>query len=265
MYYGWEPEPPPPPSDYGSGEMFNAIADRYDVINRIMSLGMDTQWRQRMVQTVHASLQPHTQDDDTSSSPLRILDVSTGTADVALLLAKEMPRASILGIDPSDKMLEIGRTKVHQQGLDARIVLEQHDARDLTRLRVPERASLFDAATMAFGIRNVPEKDVALCEIHRLLKDASRFCILEFAEPDPESSGVLGALARVFIRHVVPFVGGILVSSSIQKKKRSLWSFLHFLSACLFMIFLATFFLCSLLARSDLDLTTLLCTFFTQK
>jgi demethylmenaquinone methyltransferase / 2-methoxy-6-polyprenyl-1,4-benzoquinol methylase len=214
-----------PPSDYGSGEMFNAIADRYDFINRIMSLGMDTKWRQRMVQTVHASLIKQQQqrhdddddddDDDTSSSiNPRILDVSTGTADVALLLAREMPSASVLGIDPSDKMLELGRAKVHQQELDAQIVLEQHDARDLSRLLTEQHSSLqlFDAATMAFGIRNVPEKDIALCEIHRLLKDKSPFCILEFAEPD-ESAGVLGAMARVFIRHVVPFLGAILVST----------------------------------------------------
>lgn len=201
IYSGWVP-----PSDYGSGEMFNSIADRYDLINRVMSLGMDIGWRERMVQSVHASLKDEVFSN--GSSP-RILDVSTGTADVALLLAKEMPRATILGIDPSNKMLEFGREKIQKQQLDAQIVLEQHDARDLRNLQ----ENSFDAATMAFGIRNVPEKDQALCEIHRLLKDTSRFCILEFAEPD-ESAGMLGAMARVFIRHVVPFLGGILVSNS---------------------------------------------------
>jgi demethylmenaquinone methyltransferase / 2-methoxy-6-polyprenyl-1,4-benzoquinol methylase len=199
IYSGWVP-----PTDYGSGEMFNAIADRYDIINRVMSLGMDIGWRERMVQKVHASL--FTDDGISINSTPRILDVSTGTADVALLLAKDMPRATILGIDPSHKMLEFGRQKIRQQELEAQIVLEQHDARDLRRLQ----ENSFDAATMAFGIRNVPEKDQALCEIHRLLKDASRFCILEFAEPD-ESAGILGAMARIFIRHVVPFLGGILV------------------------------------------------------
>jgi demethylmenaquinone methyltransferase/2-methoxy-6-polyprenyl-1,4-benzoquinol methylase len=209
MYSGWTP-----PSDYGSGEMFNLIAERYDFVNRVMSLGMDIQWRERMVQTVHASLKT------TSLPNPRILDVSTGTADVALLLAKEMPEATILGIDPSNKMLDFGREKIADQNLSERIVLEQHDARDLSNVQ----DNAFDAATMAFGIRNVPEKAQALCEIHRLLKNGSRFCILEFAEPD-ESAGVLGAIARLFIRHVIPFVGGILVSNTcialpwhVQKK-----------------------------------------------
>ena len=187
-----------PPTDHGKGSMFDLIAGRYDMINRILALGMDLSWRRRMVSEIKSSL-------NQEQLGYKILDVSTGTADVALLLASEIRGAAVLGVDPSEKMLDIGRGKVKEQDLESMVDLQMFDARDMKRL--PE--SSFDAATMAFGIRNVPERDVALCEIHRLLKPSSRFCILEFSEPD-DSFGVMGVAARFFIRNVIPFLGGIL-------------------------------------------------------
>lgn len=186
-----------PPLDFGSGSMFDLIAHRYDVINRVLALGMDMSWRHRMVKVIEESLlhQDHPQ----------ILDVATGTADVALLLAQEITKASITGVDPSSRMLDVGRGKISQRGYDQRISLQQEDSQRLEHL--PK--DTYDAATMAFGIRNVPDRRKALCEIHRVLKDNSRFCILEFSEPD-ESFGAMGAIARYFIRNVIPFVGGIL-------------------------------------------------------
>ena len=186
-----------PPSDHGKGSMFDQIASRYDIINRVLAVGMDMGWRRTMVAEIKASVNP--------DHSVRILDVSTGTADVALLLARKIPNASVLGIDPSPNMLDVGRTKVQKHQLDSQVDLQLSDARDLMTFS----ESSFDAATMSFGIRNVPERGVALCQIHRLLKDTSRFCILEFSEPD-DSFGLMGIGARFFIRNVIPVLGGIL-------------------------------------------------------
>ena len=163
-----------PPSDFGSGSMFDQIATRYDLINRVLALRMDISWRQQMANTVQQRVEA------SGVSEPQLLDVATGTADVALTLAKTIPSAKILGLDPSNNMLDVGRKKIQQQDLPEQIRLEWADARDLKVY--PE--STFDGATMAFGIRNVPERDVALCEIHRLLKPRSVLCVLEFSEPD---------------------------------------------------------------------------------
>jgi len=114
---------------------------------------------------------------------------------------------TVLGLDPSQNMLNVGRGKVKEQSLSKVVTLELGDARRLDALG----DNTFNAATMSFGIRNVPEKDVALCEIHRVLKKGSdsKLAIMEFSEPGP-NTGVLGSLARGFIRHVVPAVGAML-------------------------------------------------------
>jgi len=173
------------------------------MINRVLAVGMDMDWRLEMVNKIKESV-AHVE------HPV-ILDVATGTADVALLLAKEIPSSTVLGVDPSDNMLAVGRQKIQQRGQGSQVELQLADAMDFSS--VP--ASSYDAATMAFGIRNVPNRETALCRIHRSLKPNSRFSILEFSEPD-ESAGVLGAGARLFIRYVVPFLGGILSGAPRQ-------------------------------------------------
>jgi len=154
----------------------------------------------------------------------KILDLATGTADVAILLADEAKQtigaevssAKVLGVDPSQNMISVGREKVKARGLDEVVSLQIGDARKLSGLKDNE----YDAATMAFGIRNVPEKDEALCEIWRVLKKSdgddsdnssinSKLAILEFSEPGHDT-GILGALARLFIRHIVPVMGAAL-------------------------------------------------------
>jgi demethylmenaquinone methyltransferase / 2-methoxy-6-polyprenyl-1,4-benzoquinol methylase len=190
-----------PPLDLGcgseKGSMFDFIAGRYDSINRVMSFRMDVGWRRVMV----GMIQSHLEGVDDP----RIVDVATGTADVALMTSQMIPSATIIGVDPSNGMLDVGRRKVTQRNRDDRISLQWADARDLSQFE----PDTFDAGTMAFGIRNVPERDVAMCEIYKVMKPGSLFCIMEFSEPDV-SGGPLEAAASVFIRHVVPFVGGIL-------------------------------------------------------
>ena len=213
----------PPPADYGSGSMFDVIARRYDLINRVLAVGMDTSWRREMVDVIATSplVVASSSASSASSSPgPHILDVATGTADVALLLAQRIPHAVIIGVDPSAQMLQVGREKITQTHLDERITLHQRDARVGFGDAVAHPASM-DAATMAFGIRNIVEKQQALCHIHAALKPTATFCILEFSEPD-ESFGLLGAGARWFIRNVIPTVGGIL-----SGKPREYWHLQH--------------------------------------
>ena len=189
----------PPPSDFGSGQMFDLIAQRYDLVNRVLALHMDLGWRQVMVEKIKTAT--------ANTSEPKLLDIATGTADVALLLAKSMPNAQVLGMDPSNNMLSIGRTKVDKASLSASIRLEHGGVETFNEKLTPQ---LYDAATMAFGIRNVVDREAGLCAIHRVLKpNDSMFCILEFSEPD-DSAGLLGYFAKLFIRHVVPTVGGIL-------------------------------------------------------
>jgi demethylmenaquinone methyltransferase/2-methoxy-6-polyprenyl-1,4-benzoquinol methylase len=185
-----------PPPDYGSGQMFDSIAPRYDLVNRVLAMNMDVGWRKVMVQQVK---------ERAVKSP-RILDLATGTADVAILLADGIPESTVIGVDPSNNMLQVGRVKVKDRQLDGRIELREKDAQNLMD-SLDEKS--FDAATMSFGIRNVPNREKALCEIHRVLRPNSVFCILEFSEPD-EGSGMMGYLARIFIRHLVPVLGGIV-------------------------------------------------------
>jgi demethylmenaquinone methyltransferase/2-methoxy-6-polyprenyl-1,4-benzoquinol methylase len=188
---------PAPPPDFGSGSMFDVIAPRYDFINRVLAVGMDTSWRKRMAQIV--------KEDVSKQEHVKILDIATGTADVAILLAQEIPDAIITGVDPSRNMLQVGQQKIERQRLDDAIILQLADAMDFASLESNE----YDAATMAFGIRNVPDRSQALCQIQRVLKDKSLLCILEFSEPD-DSFGVMGSIARFFIRNIVPLVGGVL-------------------------------------------------------
>jgi demethylmenaquinone methyltransferase/2-methoxy-6-polyprenyl-1,4-benzoquinol methylase len=209
-----------PPSDHGKGTMFDLIATRYDFINRALALNLDIGWRKFMISKVTSSGDLFQLSGNSEMDPIRVLDLATGTADVAILLAKEYQNSyslsskrdlKVLGVDPSQNMINVGREKVSREDLSKYISLELGDARDLKNLQ----SDFFHAATMSFGIRNVPEREIALCEIHRVLKKeseniaGSRFGILEFSEPSKEA-GIMGAAARLFIRHVVPVLGALL-------------------------------------------------------
>ena len=193
-----------PPLDFGAnneqGSMFDVIAGRYDAINRVLAFRQDVYWRKVMIKKIQSHLH-----DSNSSSP-HILDVATGTADVALMISKMIPEATIIGVDPSQGMLDVGRKKVTRKHKDDKIKLEWADARNFAAHYGDNR---FDAGTMAFGIRNVPEREKALCEIYQVLKPNSLFCILEFSEPQT-TANPMSKVAGFFIQKVVPYVGGIL-------------------------------------------------------
>ncbi len=173
--------------------MFDKIADRYDLLNRILSLGIDQGWRHQAVAALALG----------ASS--RVLDLATGTADLAILEATTHPDCRVQGVDPSSRMLEIGRRKVERAGLSSRVTLVQGSAEAL-----PCESGEFDGVSIAFGIRNVPDRPQALREMARVTRPGGRVVILELSEP---RSGVLGPLARFHVHSVVPFLGGLISGS----------------------------------------------------
>ncbi|VEU33808.1 unnamed protein product [Pseudo-nitzschia multistriata] len=208
-----------PGLDFGTGRMFDKIATRYDTINRVLALRMDIGWRRAMTTRLRELLGESDGESESGTGSWRILDVATGTADVALQLVDDLSggkgsgKTTVLGLDPSANMLAVGRSKIERRGLADAIVLEQADARDLGHYYEPgsKPTELFDASTIAFGIRNVvPNREKALCEIHRLLKPDGVLAILEFSQPTYQKDGVMGVAAGLFIQHVVPLVGGLL-------------------------------------------------------
>ncbi len=177
----------------GSGEMFDAIADRYDRMNRILSMGVDRSWRRRAIEALRLS------------PGARVLDVACGTADVALDVARRHPDATVLGVDVSRRMLDVGRAKVARAGFSERVELREGDAQ---ALEWPD--GHFDACTIAFGIRNVPDRDLALREMHRVLRPGGRLAVLELGAPE---RGPLAWAARIHLRVVVPRLGAWLAGA----------------------------------------------------
>ncbi|HTV21788.1 MAG TPA: ubiquinone/menaquinone biosynthesis methyltransferase [Polyangiaceae bacterium] len=175
----------------GSGEMFDAIAPRYDLLNRLLSLGIDQRWRRLLVQRLQLSPQAV------------VLDHATGTADLALLIARSGPGVRVIGIDPSTEMLRVGRAKVEAAGLSERVTLQTGQAEELSGIG----SQSVDAVSMAFGIRNVPDRPRALREMARVTRPGGRIAILELSEPQ---GGLLGPLARVHVHQIVPWLGGLI-------------------------------------------------------
>lgn len=169
-------------------EMFSSIAPRYDLLNRLMSLGVDQSWRKTATQL---ALQ---------NRPASVLDVATGTADFALMLKKALPSAKVIGSDFVPAMLEVGRQKAKQQHID--ITLEEGDA-----LNLPYEDNTFEALTCAFGFRNFANYERGLQEFHRVLKPGGRAVILEFPPPQP---GLFGSLVRFYFRTVLPTLGSLV-------------------------------------------------------
>lgn len=184
----------------GSGRMFDSIAQRYDLLNRINSLGLDRSWRRRMIEAL-SILPGH-----------KVLDLATGTADLPTMITDELRDVHVVGLDPSTKMLDVGREKVAKSRHADRIELVEGDAQ---ALQFPDES--FDRATMAFGIRNVPDRDLALREIRRVLVPGGRVAILELSEP---KNGVLAAMARLHVKYGVPAIGALLSSGGEYKYLR---------------------------------------------
>jgi demethylmenaquinone methyltransferase/2-methoxy-6-polyprenyl-1,4-benzoquinol methylase len=190
----------------GSGAMFDGIAARYDLVNRVISLGIDQSWRRKTVRALELGAAHH------------VLDLATGTADLAIQVARSEPSVSVVGLDPSSKMLDVGREKVRRAELSARVELVQGDAQAL-----PFTDDTFHSVCIAFGIRNVPDRGLALREMARVTRPGGRIAILELSEP---RGGLFGAMARFHIHTVVPYVGALLSGvKEYQYLQRSIAAF----------------------------------------
>ncbi len=192
------PETPPTTTEIvlptlGSGQMFDRIARRYDFVNRVLSLGIDKSWRRKTVRALQLGDKP------------RVLDVATGTGDLAIDIARMTPGATVIGLDPSTEMLAIAETKLAKRKLTDRVSVIVGDAQAL-----PFKDCEMDAATIAFGIRNVPDRLQGLRELARVVRPGGRIAVLELGEP---RKGMLGHAARFHTRHVVPRLGALLSGS----------------------------------------------------
>lgn len=174
----------------GSGAMFDNIADRYDLLNRIISLGIDQSWRRKTVDSLLLKAGD------------KALDLATGTGDLAIMIARRVPGVHVTGVDPSTGMLGVGMRKVAETRLQDQVSLQVGDAQAL-----PHEDNSFDGTTIAFGIRNVPDRLLGLQEMARVTRAGGRIAILELSEP---RGGIMGPMARFHIHTVVPWLGSLL-------------------------------------------------------
>jgi demethylmenaquinone methyltransferase / 2-methoxy-6-polyprenyl-1,4-benzoquinol methylase len=171
--------------------MFDAIAPRYDLLNRLLSCGFDVRWRAKAVRALALG------------GGETVLDLCTGTADLAIASATASPgAAAVIGIDFAGQMLRFGRQKLAQRGLASRVRLVQGDA-----MRIPLADASVDAVTVAFGIRNVERPGTAFADVFRVLRPGGRFAFLEFGVP--RIPGMRQAYLAYF-RHVLPRIGSVV-------------------------------------------------------
>jgi len=176
--------------------MFDEISPKYDLLNRLLSFGIDGHWRRCLGKFLVLKQKKN------------VLDLATGTGDVLLSLIKQRPQIEKgVGVDLAEKMFAIATKKVEKAGLQNKISFKNGNA---ARLMFGD--SSFDNATIAFGIRNIPDPLSALREMDRVLVDGGRAIILEFSLPE---NPLLKAVHLFYLRNVVPFIGG-LVSGHAQ-------------------------------------------------
>lgn len=180
--------------------MFDAIAPRYDLLNHVLSAGLDRRWRTRAI--TELGLPPRA----------RVLDLCTGTGDLAVAAISQTPGASVVGIDFAGQMLRLAKAKVAALDPPLPIALVQGDG-----TRIPLADASCDAATIGFGIRNVVEPARALAEIARVLRPGSRLAILEFGQPRIPG---IRTLYSWYFRYLLPLVGRMV------SKHRSAYSYL---------------------------------------
>jgi demethylmenaquinone methyltransferase / 2-methoxy-6-polyprenyl-1,4-benzoquinol methylase len=169
--------------------MFDRIAGRYDLLNRLLSAGTDVRWRRACVDLLELR------------EAARVLDLATGTADLLVETLRRDAGHRGVGVDLSEQMLRRGAAKLRRRGLASRAGLAAGDAESL-----PLPAASFDAATIGFGIRNVADPAAALAELRRVLRPGGRLVVLEFSVPP----GWRGALYRRYFHRILPRIGALV-------------------------------------------------------
>lgn len=174
-------------------EMFDSIAFRYDFLNRFLSAGTDVGWRKKAIAELKAL------------RPQSLLDVATGTGDMAILTYSQLKPQKITGIDISTGMLEIGRKKIQQRGLSGHIELLTGDSETIN---FPD--DTFDAITVAFGVRNFQNLEKGLKEMHRVLKPGGRLVVLEFSRP---SNFFFKGIYNLYMNVIAPAFGKLFAKN----------------------------------------------------
>jgi len=169
--------------------MFDNIAGNYDFLNHFLSMGIDIYWRKRLVKRL------------IKQAPANILDVATGTGDLAIAMLKANPN-KIVGIDISNGMLEVGRKKITEKGVENKITLQQADSENL-----PFEDNSFDAVSVSFGARNFENLEKGLSEMCRVLRPGGKLYILEFSQP---TAFPFKQLYQFYFKYILPLVGKIV-------------------------------------------------------
>jgi demethylmenaquinone methyltransferase/2-methoxy-6-polyprenyl-1,4-benzoquinol methylase len=171
-------------------QMFDDIAPTYDRLNHILSLSIDKIWRRRVVRAVRRL------------GAKEIVDIATGTGDLAIAMARKIEGSTICGIDLSPQMLAVAEQKVAKAQLSDRITLMEGNAEHLTL-----DSQSTDAVTIAFGIRNFENKELCLKELCRVIRTGGHLVILEFSNP---KNRVVGWFYRLYSHKILPWIGGII-------------------------------------------------------
>ncbi len=167
--------------------MFDNVAGRYDFLNRLLSMGVDISWRKRLIKEMK------------QYQPAHIMDMATGTADLAVMAAKSFPEARITGIDLSPNMVSLAKEKVDRAGLNDRVEIRVGDSE-----QIQSEADFFDGAMVAFGVRNFEDLEKGLQEMHRVLRPGQPLMILEFSKP---TIFPVKQVFNLYFRLVLPIIG----------------------------------------------------------
>lgn len=176
-------------------EMFDSIAPAYDFMNRAMTFGIDKLWRRRAVKMI------------AKHAPKRILDIATGTGDLAIRLAKSLKPESVVGVDLSEQMLAIGQEKVKKEGLAGVVSLSPADC-----MHLPFKNEIFDCVTVAYGVRNFEHLQQGYEEMHRVLRSGGVLCVIELSTP---TSLLVKPFYKAYTKWIIPAVGR-LVSKDVR-------------------------------------------------
>ncbi|BBA17435.1 bifunctional demethylmenaquinone methyltransferase/2-methoxy-6-polyprenyl-1,4-benzoquinol methylase UbiE [Blattabacterium cuenoti] len=191
-------------------KMFDHIAKKYDLINHILSFGIDFLWRRKAIHLLYKF---------SEKKILRILDLATGTGDLAILLANKFKHAYITGLDPSDKMLKIAKQKIKKNLLEKRIQIIQGYSQ-----YIPFQNETFDIVTIAFGIRNFQYIHFSMKEIYRILKPSGILVILEFSKP---SNYWIRKIYYFYSHFIIKKIGSLISKNHFAYNylKKSIFSF----------------------------------------
>ncbi len=208
---------PAGPSRDEAHRMFDRISHRYDLLNRLLSLGIDSYWRKRLVGRL-----PRV-------NPLKLLDLATGTADVALTASGKRKDCFVVGVDKSEEMLKLAGTKIESKRGQGTVTIARGDG-----LSIPLVSGSVDAVTIAFGIRNMPDTTACLKEMLRLLRPNGKALVLEFSLPQ---NPILRKLHLFYLRTIVPGIGRLISGDDFAYRylNKTVETYLHGKEFCLLM------------------------------